>query len=79
MQFFKTRTKTAQQADVDLALQTANIEKDALPIQNETAVVQQQPIDPELERRVVRKTDMNLVPLVMALCALHCITPIPSH
>jgi hypothetical protein len=25
-------------------------------------------IDPEIERRVVRKLDWNLIPLVMALC-----------
>lgn len=71
MQFFKTKAKTARQPDVELAIQTANVEKEPVPVQNENAVVQQPSIDPELERRVVRKTDMNLIPLVMALCALH--------
>jgi hypothetical protein len=72
MQLFKSKEKGAQPPDLDLAMQTANIEKEPSPIQNENAVVQQHAIDAELERRVVRKTDMNLVPLVMALCGLHC-------
>jgi len=29
-------------------------------------------VDPKIERRVVRKIDLNLMPLVMALCK-HCI------
>lgn len=70
MQLFPSKTTAAQQPDVDLAMRTANIEKEPVPVQNENVAVQQPSIDAELERRVVRKTDMNLVPLVMALCAL---------
>jgi hypothetical protein len=28
-------------------------------------------IDPSLQKRVVRKLDLNLMPMVMALCRLH--------
>jgi hypothetical protein len=31
-------------------------------------------IDPVVQRRVVRKLDWNLIPLVMALCKLHSLS-----
>lgn len=55
-------------------MEAAHAEKGLSPVQNENVVDQQHVIDAELERRVVRKTDRNLVPLVMALCTLHCIS-----
>ena len=67
MRFFKASTEAAQQPATDLAAQTGRVEKDPLPVHDESAV-QQPSIDRQLERRVVRKLDMNLVPLVMALC-----------
>lgn len=72
MQLFQSKKTAETQPDMDLAMQTGNVEKEPVSVQNENAAVQQPSIDPELERRVVRKTDMNLVPLVMALCTLHC-------
>jgi hypothetical protein len=75
MPFFKSKAKPSETHDVNRAMETANVEKGLSPVQNENAV-DQQVIDAELERRVVRKTDRNLVPLVMALCTLHCtLTP----
>lgn len=59
-------------------MEAGNVEKGLSPVQNENAV-DQHVIDAELERRVVRKTDRNLVPLVMALCTLHCIASLPPH
>lgn len=70
MQLFQLKKTAETQPDMDLAMQTGNVEKEPVSVQNENAAVQQPSIDPELERRVVRKTDMNLVPLVMALYLL---------
>ncbi|KAL7953975.1 major facilitator superfamily domain-containing protein [Trichoderma compactum] len=70
MQFSQSKTAAERQPDMDLAMQTGNVEKEPVSVQNENTVAQQSSIDPELERRVVRKTDMNLVPLVMALYLL---------
>lgn len=71
MRFFKTTTDTAQEpeVEVDLAGKAGHVEKNPLPVHNEDAV-HRPSIDRQLERRVVRKLDMNLVPLVMALCLL---------
>ena len=33
-------------------------------------------IDPELQLRVVRKLDWNLMPLVMVLCKIHLVSPL---
>lgn len=71
MQLFKSKAKPSQPQGVNQAMETSNVEKGLSPMQNENAV-DQHVIDAELERRVVRKTDRNLVPLVMALCTLHC-------
>lgn len=73
MQFFNSKAKPSQTQGVDQAMELGNVEKGVSPVQNENAV-DQHVIDAELERRVVRKTDRNLVPLVMALCTLHCIS-----
>jgi hypothetical protein len=35
--------------------------------------------DAEIEKRVIKKLDRNLVPLVMAMCKLDCILPNLSH
>ncbi|KAL6880008.1 major facilitator superfamily domain-containing protein [Trichoderma longibrachiatum] len=71
MRFFKTTTDTAQEpeVEVDLAGKAGHVEKNPLPVHNEDAV-HRPSIDRQLERRVVRKLDMNLVPLVMALYLL---------
>lgn len=73
MQLFKSKAKPSQPQGVDQAMESGNVEKGLSPVQNENAV-DQHVIDAELERRVVRKTDRNLVPLVMALCTSHCIS-----
>ncbi|KAL7917602.1 major facilitator superfamily domain-containing protein [Trichoderma austrokoningii] len=69
MQFFKPKAELSQPQSVNQAMEATNIEKGLSPVQDENAV-DQQAIDAELERRVVRKTDRNLVPLVMALYLL---------
>lgn len=70
MQFLKAKAKRSQPQDVTLTMEAANVEKGLPPVQHENVVEQQHVIDAELERRVVRKTDRNLVPLVMALYLL---------
>lgn len=71
MQFLKAKAKRSQPQDVTLTMEAGNVEKGLPPVQHEDVVEQRHVIDAELERRVVRKTDRNLVPLVMALCTLH--------
>lgn len=78
MHLFKSKAKPSQPQGVNQAMEAGNVEKGLSPVQNENAV-DQHVIDAELERRVVRKTDRNLVPLVMALCTLHCIASLPPH
>jgi hypothetical protein len=43
-------------------------EKARPPSQKENVIADQELRDPEIEKRVVRKMDKRLVPLVMALC-----------
>jgi hypothetical protein len=54
-----------------------NTEKDAAPAYVESAGAPQSHqfvhIDPAVQKRVVRKLDLNLMPLVMALCELSSI------
>ncbi|KAK1237269.1 hypothetical protein MKX08_002894 [Trichoderma sp. CBMAI-0020] len=69
MQLFKSKAKPSQPQGVDQVMEAGNVEKGLSPVQDENAV-DQHVIDAELERRVVRKTDRNLVPLVMALYLL---------
>jgi len=47
-------------------------EKARPPSQKEDVVADAEFRDPEIERRVVRKLDKRLVPLVMSLCMLLC-------
>jgi hypothetical protein len=78
MQLFKSKEKPPQPQGENQAMEAGNVEKGLSPVQDENAV-DHHVIDAELERRVVRKTDRNLVPLVMALCTLRCIASLPPH
>ncbi|KAH0493367.1 hypothetical protein TgHK011_000040 [Trichoderma gracile] len=69
MRLFKANTEATQEPQVDLAAQAGDVEKNPLPVHDEDTI-QRRSIDRQLERRVVRKLDLNLVPLVMALYLL---------
>jgi hypothetical protein len=74
MRLFKSNTEATQEPDLDLAAETGHVEKNPLPVHNE-GTAQPLSIDHHLERQVVRKLDINLVPLVMALCVLFHLLP----
>ena len=56
----------ANDADVEHNLKSAVLEHDHVPIPSETQMV----IDPEIERRLKRKLDWNLIPLVFVFYLL---------
>lgn len=53
--------------DVPIAAQHGDPEKNAEVLRNDGSS-SQVPIDQEMEKRIVRKLDRHVVPLVMALC-----------
>jgi hypothetical protein len=65
------KKKTSVREDPAIAISEANAsdpEKDAVDHAETTRAPALQFVDPAIERRVVRKLDYRLVPLVMGLC-----------
>ena len=84
---FKKYFKNEEPTPVDLVEPETNhaesgdmdIEK-ARPSYEEGHIqAQEHHIDPEVEKRVVRKLDMHVVPLVMALCMLTLFKHVGFH